>query len=379
MVKLQGSTAAQRNYLMIAAEPWVRDGLEAYLKLRVEKGMPSGEAAFHRRNLALMMRRLEKLAGAYIDARIPKDETGKRWSPASGIAQVLVARAWLRGTISPEASVPDHMSAILSDEADPSSDPRARSAPWQDWLNATDKLHEKLRSELRSMVSLAIGEGAGGAGLTDASEIAGAIERMRVTGQVDEVPAENGGLPETMKRARELAETWRTKRALIDRTETKQLADRSEALSALLRGRGVADHLARLDEAITRVGKAMPEAAPDGVYAWKQAYPRLKARLEEGMRERLETFLVEMDHEDTGVPAKFAARLAWLARAPGKELGEVLDAANAGEKLVGELLAHVRDCVREAQGTASLAAVQKIGAALVAASGLASPVTEAAE
>jgi hypothetical protein len=378
MVKLQGSTAASRNYLMIDAEGWVRDGLEAYLKLRVEKGMPTGEAAFHRRNLALMMRRLEKLASAYVDARLPKDENGKRWSPAAGVAQVLVARAWLRGTISPDASVPDHMSAILSDEGEPMSDPKARSGPWQDWLNATDKWHERLRAELRAIVSLAIGEGAGGAGLTDASEIAGAIERMRNTGQVDDVPAADGGLPELLKRGRELAESWRTKRALIDRTEAKQLSDRSEALCALLRGRGVANHLARIDDVVTSVARLMPEASSDGVFSWKQSYARLKARLDEGAAERLEVFLVDLSDEES-VPARAAPRLGWLAKAPARDLAEALEAANAGEKLIGDLLAHVRDCVREAQGTASLAAVQKIGAALVAASGHGTKAKEAAE
>jgi hypothetical protein len=379
MIKLQGSTTATRNYLMIDAEPWVRDGLEAYLKLKVEKGTASGEAAFHRRNLALMMRRLEKLAGAYIDTRLPKDESGKRWSPAAGLAQVLVGRAWLRGTISPEASVPDHMSAILSDEGEPLSDLRARSMPWQEWLNASDKWHERFRAELRGMVSLAIGEGAGGAGLTDASEIAAAIERMKETGQVDEVPAEDGGLPELLKRGRELAESWRAKRALIDRTEAKQLTDRSEALSSLLRGRSVANHLARVDDAVTRVAALMKEASPDSVFAWKQAYARLRPRLEEGVAERLEGFLVELADEEDGVPAKAAPRIGWLARAPAKELTDVLEVANLGEKLVGDLLAHVRDCVREAKGTASLSEVQRIGAALVAASGLASEAKEAAE
>jgi hypothetical protein len=369
MVKLEGSTTGSKNYLVVGAESWVRDGLEAYLSLRLDRSMSRGDAAFHRRNLAVMMRRLEKLAAAYVDSRMPKTEEGKRWSPIAGLAQVLVARAWLRGAIAPEASVAGHMSALLSDEVEAASDPRARSAPWQDWLAATDKWHERLRIELRGMVSLAIADGAGGAGLTDASELAGAIERMRATGQVDPVPAEDGGLPELMRRGRELAALWRDKRALVDRTEAQQLKNRSESLFALLRGRSVADHFARVDDVVTKVARALPEASSEGVQAWKLNYARLKQRFETGADQRLEQFLVSIDDEEDGLPPKLAPRLGWMANAPAKDLSELLEFGNFGERLIAELLSHVRDCVREASGTGSLAEVKRIGAALKAASG----------
>lgn len=105
MVKLQGSTTGSRSYLTVASERWVRDGLEAYLALKLDKGMSRDDAAFHRQNLAILMRRLERLVSDYVDTRMPRDEHGKRWSPVAGIAQVLVARAWLRGTILAQASV----------------------------------------------------------------------------------------------------------------------------------------------------------------------------------------------------------------------------------------------------------------------------------
>lgn len=378
MVKLQGSTTGSRNYLMIDAEDWVRDGLAAYLALRLDKGLSRGDAAFHRRNLATMMRRLEHVAGAYVDARLPRDEQGQRWSSGSGIAQVLVARAWLRGTVSPEASVADHISAILSDEPEAASEPRARSQPWQDWLTATDKWHRALRSELRSMISLAIGEGAGGAGLIDSSEIAGAIERMRESGKIDPVPEEDGGLPELLRRARELAHVWQSKRAIIDRYEKDVLKDRSDALLTLLRGLGVADRLARMDAVITAVAKLLPEAAADEVALWKQAYARMKPRIDTDLKAEFEMFLVNVA-EDGGMPSKTGPRLGWMAQAPAKDLADVLDLAKSGEKVVAELSAHARDCVREAQGAGSLAEVRRIGAALVAASGLKPEIEEAAQ
>lgn len=370
MVKLQGSTTATRNYLIVDAEPWVRDGLEAYLALKLDKGMSYEDAGFHRINLTVMMRRLEKVAGAYVDSRLPRLESGDRWSPAAGIAQVLVARAWLRGTIDPKASVPEHMRAILSDEPDVQSDPKARSQPWQEWLTATDKWHERLRVELRGMVSLSIGEGPGGAGLVDASEIAGAIQRMKETGRADKVPPNDSGLPDILRRGRELAASWREKRAQIDHTEATQLKNRVDSLLGLLRERSIGDHLARLDSAVTKVADLMPSAAPDMVAGWKQAYARAMGRLAEGSGQRLEEFMVAFDDPDVGLPQKAALRMGWMASAPAKDLSDFLELANQGEKLITELHTHVRDCVREAAGTGSLGAVRKVGAALKVASRL---------
>lgn len=377
-VKLQGSTTRPYDYLTIGAEPWVRDGLEAYIALKLDKGMSRADAAFHRQGLAVMMRRLETLAAAYVDSRLPKGEDGQRWSPAAGLAQVLVARAWLRGTIGPDASVADHMSAILSDESEAMSDPRARSEPWQNWLTATDKWHERLRGELRGMVSLAIDSREGGAGLTDASEIAGAIARMKETGQVDAVPVDDGGLPELMCRGRELAALWREKRSLINRTEADVLKDRSDRLLKLLGGRSVADHLARVDAAATRAASLMPDVAPDVVSSWKQAYARFRTRIEDGSAEELERFLVALEDEEQ-IPAKTALKLGWMAQAPAKDLLEILETANLGEKLVAELRAHAEDCINEAKGTGSLTRVHEIGRALVEASGLEPSVRKAAE
>lgn len=369
-VKAEGSSASSRNYLTIDATPAVRDGLEAYLSLALEKGLSAADQSFHRRNLALLMRRLERMASDYVASRLPKHEDGRRFSPVVAIAQVLVARAWLRGTIAPDASVTDYMREILSDEDLPLSDPKTRSMPWQEYLTATDKWHDKLRLELRAMVSLSIDGGSGGAGLTDASELAGAIERIRSTGKADEVPSEGGSLPETLQQAANLASLWREKRIRIDQTEAQQLKSRSNSLFELLRGRSVSDHFARIDTVVSAVAGLMSHASPDGVANWKQAYAKLKPRIDEGAGLALEQLISNFDDEDEGLPVKAAPRLGWMAKVPAKDLAEFLELANVGEKLVGDLLAHVRDCVQEASGIGNLSEVHRIGSALKRASKL---------
>jgi hypothetical protein len=239
-VKLQGTTSGGRDNLVVGPESWVVDGFEAYLALRLGGLSSQDDAAFHREKLAAMMRRLEGMARDYVERRIPRLDSGDAWSPVVALGQVLLARAWLRGGVSPTAPLHRQLSEILSDEdLEPTSDPRARSAPWQAWLNATDKSHKDLREELRGMVSLSINDAAGGAGLTDVSELAAGLKRLVDTGQIDEAPSTDGGLPDELRKARELAVQWRDKAALIDRTEIAQLRNRCETLNVLLRDHAV--------------------------------------------------------------------------------------------------------------------------------------------
>ena len=365
MVKLQGSTSGARDYLTINAEPWVRDGFEAYLALRQDASMSVADAGFHRRNLAAMMRHLERSAAAYLERRIPRLADGEVWSSPATFAQILLARAWLRGVVTPDAPIADQIRAVLGDEGLSESEPGARSLPWQEWLNATNKIHEKLRSDLRAMVSLAISDGVGGAPLTDASEIAGAVARFRDTGKFDAVPEAEGGLPEPFRKARELAEHWRDKRIQIERIEATQITNRSQTLSGLLRNKSVATHFDRLDTCITGIATLLPLAAADRVVAWKQTYGRLKPKLDEGADTRAEDLICALEAE--AMPVKLPQRLGWLAQVPAREIEELVAGAQLGEKVIEALRDHARDCVREAGGTGSLAQVKTIGKQLRAA------------
>ena len=363
MVKLQGSTSGARDYLTISAEAWARNGLEAYLALRhPDARLSVADASFHRHNLANMMRQLERRVLDYLDRRTPRLADGKRWSPVVTFTQILLARAWLRGTVSANEAIPDQIRAVLDDEGTSGSDYSARSSPWQDWLNATSKAHEPLRIGLRSMVGLALGEGEGGSPLTDASELAGAVVRFRETGKFDVVPETDGGLPEPFKRSRELAEQWSDKRYLIERTETSQINNRSESLSNLLRNKSVATHMERLDNCITGIATQLPQASADRVTAWRQAHARLKQKLEDGAGNRTENLICAIEAEE--IPTKLPLRLCWLARVPARDLADILETAQLGEKCVETLRDHARDCVEEAGGTASLSQVKVVGRAL---------------
>lgn len=362
MIKIQGSTSGVRDYFVIDAQPWVRNGLEGYLALRQDTGMSDADAAFHRHSLATMMRHLERSAALYLDRRVPRLADGRRWSPVATFAQILLARAWLRAVIPTDASIPDQIRAVLNDEAPSEGDYAARSAPWQDWLNATSKIHERLRTDLRAMVSLAIADGGGGAPLIDASELVGALVRFRATGKFDAVPEVEGGLPDPFARARELGELWGDKRYLIERTEMSQVAHRAESLAGLLRNKSVTGHLGRLDQCITGIASLLTQASSDRVAAWKQALERIQTRIESGADAAVEDLIVALEAAE--VPEELPFRLGWLAQVPARDLEDLLTTIQLGEKAVEALREHARDCVREAGGTESLAHVRQVGNAM---------------
>lgn len=360
MVKLQGSTSAQRQYLVIPPEDWVREGLEAVLDLEYRRrAMSEGDVAYARRNIALMMRRLQSLVTAYLRSRLPLNATGSIWSAVGTMAQVLQARAWLRGTVAPDAPVLDQMRAILSDEDAAQSDPQSRSAPWMSWLDATRPWQERMRTELRSAISLALDGGAAGAALLDTSELTGAVARMRERGLMDEVPAANGALPDGMAKARELVEQWKNSRSRIIQTEFGQIKNRSQTIGDLLRHYTISAHLERLDQAISKTSTLLPHAAANLVAIWAKEKQRLFPRIEPDL-EKIENLIVAFDDE-SGIPASLPLRLKWLSSAPARALEETLALVQAGERAVSELHEHARDCILDGRQSGSLATVKEIG------------------
>lgn len=366
-IKLEGTTGGGRDYLTVPRADWALDGLEAFLALGWDKSLSASDADFHRRNLSGFLRRLEALTGAYVARRVPRDASGRLWRPAASMAQVLLARAWLRGSVSPSAPLADQLRTVLSDETEATSDPRARSQPWQEWLNQTDKVHARLRQELRALISLSVDDSPGLHGLTDVSDVAAAISRLVVSGLTDAAPDGEAAMPDEYGKTLELSASWRDKAAQIDRIELGQLKNRAAALLSYLRMNAIDQHLKRLDSAITGVAESLPRVAPEKVTAWKRFYENLQTqgRLAPEVLEPIEDWLVEMEQPDPAVPDTLALRLGWLAATPAKSLDDLGSLAAEGERLVDLLLEHAAACVKEASGTGSLSTVQEIGRTLV--------------
>ncbi|MDB5414225.1 MAG: hypothetical protein JWR10_2560, partial [Rubritepida sp.] len=365
MVKLEGTTTRHLNYFVLPTELWVRNGLEAFVSLRQDTEMTLADAEYNRRNLTAMMRRLQRSVASFIDSKVPKLADGGRWAPVKTFAQILLARAYLRGAARADAPLVDQMRAVLSDEGLSETDFSARSMPWQEWLNATKGFHERLRLELRAMVSLRLGDAkegmGGGSALVDASDLATAIVQFNESGKFDPIPEESAGLPELYRKARELAQHWTEKCFQIERVEHEQITGRSQSVSSLLRGRDIVTHVARLDTCISGIVGQLPSVAIAKVQNWKQTFVRLSPKLDEGAGARIEELILAL--EDEVLPVKLLPRLTWLAHQPVRDLQDVLTTLQAGERAVEELRDHARDCVWEA-GTGSLEDVHAVGRAI---------------
>ncbi len=362
MVKLEGTTSRQRNYLSIGPESWIRSGLEAYVAFKEPGGVKSSsEADYNRRKLSSMIRRLAGVVSDYADRRLGVMSDGRRWSPVGSLAQVLLARAWLRGAVSPDAPWSEQLQAAVKDEDPTEADPRARSKPWQDFLTATNQWHERFRAELRRAIDLSLGDGQGVADLT---EVAGAIMRLRETLVFDLTPADAGDVNvleyDTVRR---IVKDMRDELARIGRIEHDQLIDRGQRLIDFLNGRGVVEHLGQVDQVISGVSVQIPEIAIEKVADWKRRLDRIKPRFDDGSPERSEELLFSLMGGDGAAPTDKGARLGWLAQAPARDIEDYRELSAVGDQALLALLKGAQDLIG-AGGSSSLAQVHQTGGAL---------------
>jgi len=358
MVKLEGTTARQRNYLSVGPEAWVRSGLEAYIALKQGAALSSDDEEYNRRKLAAMMRRLSTLVSEYVDLRLGRTEDGRRWSPVPLLTQLLLARCWLRGAVSPDAPWSDQLRVLLGDEELSEGDRKARSAPWQEWLKNIDPWHNKFRIELRKSMDLSLGEGQG---IADLTEAASAMLRLRKTLRFDAPPREaNDTLVKEYDEARQLVVDQTYVLSRICRIEQAQLTDRAQRLMSLLGGRSIAEHLSEVDKVISSVSIQLPDVAPEKVGEWKRAYGKILTRLNEESLTRTEILLAAVIDAETAVPLDAASLLGWLARAPARDLEDVREVTALGEQVLQLLHNSAQDIVG-AGGTASLEGVHEVG------------------
>ncbi len=364
MVKLEGTTSRQRNYLSIGPEPWVRSGLEAFVAFKEPGGVKtSSDADYNRRKLASMVRRLAGVVSDYADRRLGMLGDGRRWSPVGSLAQVLLARAWLRGVVSPDAPWSEQLQAMVRDEDLGEADTRARSKPWQDFLSATNQWHERFRTELRRAIDLSLGDGQG---VADLSEVAGAVLRLRDTLMFDATPADAGDVNvNEYDTVRRIVRDWRDELSRVGRIEHEQILDRGQRLIDLLSGRGIIEHLEQVDQVISGVSEKIPEVAVEKVADWKRRLERVKLRLDDGSPERCESLLFSLISGDGAAPSNKTSRLGWLARAPARDIEDYRELSAVGDQTLLTLLKGAQDVIG-AGGAGSLTQIHDVGEALQA-------------
>lgn len=368
LVKLEGSSKVSAQHFIVPAVPWVFDGLEAFAVLgrRDSTTTTTGEKEYYKRQLARMMRRLERAISAFFDRRLSLADGGARWEPAVAAAQVLLVRAWLRRAALPTDRSDKQWTAMLSDEIGAESNPKARTQPWQTYLDATSRAHSELRGMLRRMVAVPQ-SGSNGLALS-AGTAASAIMQLIETGAAEVTPVSlppQGISTTLLKTAAEHALQLKQLPDIVAK-ERELICNRARRLSELLRNKSVDAHAKRIDEAVTESDEELGGAAPDRVRVWKAGYERIGPILlaNPGVLEDLITQFVD---ESSELPTDRPALLSRLISARAGLLQIVLDTFADGETAIDALLVHVEAAVRQNPVDGSgLAGVHEKGGRLMA-------------
>ncbi|TBA94345.1 hypothetical protein ELH55_34215 (plasmid) [Rhizobium ruizarguesonis] len=356
-VKLEGTGSSRRQSFWIPKDEWVLNGLDAFQTLSLEKSLTLSETEYYRRSLATMLRRLAPAVGDYADLRLGFSSERERWEPSVSCAQILLARAWLRGTTTPDLPLPIQFRAILSDEDGPESDPQSRTTNWQGFLSKTHPHNKMLRGALREMLSLPQGESRA-FGLADLSKVASHLILFRATLRFSPLPKEtDSGIPlfETMK---EIIDSVGGSLQPLLRYERERLDNQVESLESLRRGYGVRAHIERLEKVIDAVATHVPGASPDAVKRWKAQFDRVKPRFETNAAKDVQLFMAEV--ADLKSENKVLG-LKGAVLAPSRDLAQFRELAFDGENLVKALLDHVRDNLDLKADTGRLAKIHAFG------------------
>jgi hypothetical protein len=366
LVQLQGTGQERSYHFVLPAEDWVRDGLEAYSRLNGEEGLSVGEIEHYRQRVARMLRHLGRRIARFLEQRLPVTAAGRRWDPAIAVAQLLLVRAWLRGAVLPTDATAAQWTALLGDEVDADSSPRARTQSWQNLLEATNKRHGELRQMLRDMVGIPQGSAAG-FGLADGRPARALVKLIREL-EVSDLPGEMGRQYESTSLVevagnvlKQSAESLPT----IVADEFDLLKQRTRRVDEMRRGRSQRQHAERVDLALTRASEQLPNAAPDRIRSWKQHYERLKPLIDdEEMRREVEDTVERFtDMQDSQLAGAELLGALIAARAAG--LDQTREAFTAAESAVDAILVLAKATVEGVTPNAGgLAAVQDAGGRL---------------
>lgn len=363
-LKIEGTATARRDLLIVPAEPWLLDGLEAYAA--IEAGGPAvADRIEHREaRLARMRRHLNRRIQSYIDRNLGVTEADTPWRPAVAAAQTLLARAWLRGIISPTDPPAEQWLALLRDESTAESAPLARTAKWQSLLNATAPHHANLRTLLRESLSLPQGTSKE-FGL--ASGVATAAI-LRLIGELEfsDRPAKVIAQTEARKIVEYCADLVIKASDLLPAIiseERRRLSERSGRLLKQMRGQSLRAHGARLDAALDAASKALPGVASEKIREWKQAYGAIGPVLADDVSS-LQATLLQFGPEADNLEADDPATLAALIEAQAAVLESIGGAFTAGEGAVVLMADHANATIDQSGPIAGLERVHNQGEAL---------------
>ena len=376
-VMLAGTKQVRAIHFVLPKEDWLSRGLEGFLNLRLAgDALGPREQEQYQRSYAAALLELEEHVKAYVRRRLPALSEDSDWGIAGTATQVLLARAWLRGAVSPTDPPSTQWRVVLNEEANAASNPQDRVQSWNSTVEQTRRSHPKHREVLRDLVNLPQGT-TDSLRFADASIGAHAIIELSRSLRLNEFPKDvkNLGiqLAELTLLVRDAKETDQHLSKLPSR-EFERLERLANNVNGWLRGLSVRDHLLRVCKVVETVSSRLPSAAPLAVSEWNSRLTELRecGFVAEGQGpagRNVETFIDEMLGSETPRPQDLADFLDWLLRSPVRPLNVLSNGLQVAERTISELHRYVAEFLNERPTTAgSFAAIQEAGRRTVVAS-----------
>jgi hypothetical protein len=368
-VILRDTKPARLQHLVLEREAWVKKGIEAYQVLRTGgEGLQPSEVEAHRRAYAMTQRKLATATKAKVRDRLPALENGEPWDILGTATQVLLARAWLRGNVSPLAASWEQWRAVICDEGPPLSNPQDRVEVWNTLVDSSGGIHPTLRTLLRVSLTLPQYQPDPNQQHLDTSlalvsgELVKALQSLRQTFSALPQPASTQGLGEKLselKRLTEVAAAVSQRLKLIPRYEADRLVERARTVEGRCRSATIRYHMQRVDGVVEAVAGHFPNQVSGQAQEWRTARQRLKAQgfLDSGAEYAgavVEDFIDRVAKGDISPSDDRAQALAWALAAPASALRTVYEGLDTAEKTISGLLQYVEEYLKgssEAGGT----------------------------
>lgn len=364
--KIAGAGGINQRNMVIPRTEWLKQGLKAYVSLKTDNAdLTAEEIEYARRRLAALLIELESLARAHLRSRLPAMTDETPWRPLMVAVQLLLARAWLRGAVSPTAPLAEQWRVLLSDETDIESAPTLRTKAWLDVVNQTGRKHGDFRAMVHDMVSLPQGT-ARNFGLADLSSALPAMISLQRTLRLADLPPEDSKAPVgDLPNLRDLAGRVEPLLPQIASQERALVANRADALLPLLRSNGIRAHLERVDGVIRAINRELPEVAAVEVREWIEVSTRNKRLIEDrDIVNGVQMLMLEVGEKAAGEDD--TRLLAWLIEVPATDLKALLDLTQKGDTTLAALAPHVRDLIDDAGGGDGLEGLRRKGESLTA-------------
>ncbi len=337
-VRLQGSGRTDYRNIVIPCTKWAARGLEWHARLDAGELAP-GERDFATQAVAVFAQNVRNVVRTWVLARVPEVQPGSAWHFEATVAQVLLARAWLRGETRPGAPMVEQWKAILSDDSPGGAARRPGAVAWG---NAVDDLagDSQLHKRLRSLAEC-------GEPIADVALAASAIRMLVKEGRLLPFPEKPPEQPIKTKWLSGLATSaGRTRRALAElpAREVGRLRERSIRILDTVGETGFALYLERAANAFSKVREDLPNQVPSDLAAWFKQFESQKALLKPGpgsTHDRLHDFLEARSWESLLPDSPISVLLDLAIQAPAEPLESTFGLINATSTLVDALVAYL--------------------------------------